>query len=383
MELQLRRLVASSRLSVAHACALVLIDAEHGARDQARGRFEELATTGLSGLRPDMVYVWALAMLARACVTLGASQHARPIYRALAPYADRVAVAAGAVMCAGSVDLYLAGLAAMSGDFDAAERHFVTAVACHRRLEARPLLARTLQEYAQLLRKRARGTDLDRAGQALAEAGAIAADCGMTRLQAVLDQPGTPVAATLTLIPEGGYWALTHEGTMIRLPDILGLRDLDLLIGNPGRELAALDMVQLANASMPAGHDRTAEADELHLVGAAAGDEVLDATARAAYRRRLADLGEELAEAEQWHDTERASRARAEQDFLVHELAAAVGIGGRARRLGSQSERARVNVTRAIRTAISRIRSHAPAAAAHLDQAIRTGTHCSYTERPP
>jgi hypothetical protein len=87
MELQLRRLVASSRLSVAHACALVLIDAEHGARDQARGRFEELATTGLSGLRPDMVYVWALAMLARACVTLGASQHARPIYRALAPYA--------------------------------------------------------------------------------------------------------------------------------------------------------------------------------------------------------------------------------------------------------------------------------------------------------
>jgi hypothetical protein len=110
---------------------------------------------------------------------------------------------------------------------------------------------------------------------------------------------------------------------MIRLPDSLGLRYLDLLIGNPGRELAALDMVQLANASMPAGHDRTAEADELHLVGAAAGDEVLDATARAAYRRRLADLGEELAEAEQWHDTERASRARAEQDFLVYELAAA------------------------------------------------------------
>jgi hypothetical protein len=64
-------------------------------------------------LRPDMVYAWALAILARACVEHGATHHARPIYRALAPYAGRVAVAAGAVMCAGSVDRYLAGLAAL------------------------------------------------------------------------------------------------------------------------------------------------------------------------------------------------------------------------------------------------------------------------------
>jgi len=167
---------------VAHACALVLIDAGHGARDQARGRFEELATAGLAGLRPDMVYVWALAMLARACVELGASRHARTIYEALAPYAGRVAVAAGAVMCAGSVDLYLAGLAALSGDGDAGERHYAAAVACHRRLEARPLLARALAEYAQFLRDRGRGADLHRAGQALAEAGAIAASCAMTGL---------------------------------------------------------------------------------------------------------------------------------------------------------------------------------------------------------
>ena len=49
--------------------------------------------------------------------------------------------------------------------------------------------------------------------------------------------------------------------------------------------------------------------------------------------------------------------------------------------LGSDSERARLNVTRAIRTAISRIRDRAPDAAAHLDQAVRTGTRCSYS--PP
>jgi len=78
-------------------------------------------------------------------------------------------------------------------------------------------------------------------------------------------------------------------------------------------------------------------------------------------------------------DTERASRLRAEKDFLVRELAAATGLGGRPRQLGSDSERARLNVTRAIRSAIARVR--APAAAAHLDQAVRTGTRCSYS--PP
>jgi len=32
--------------------------------------------------------------------------------------------------------------------------------------------------------------------------------------------------------------------------------------------------------------------------------------------------------AEAWHDTERASRLRAEKDFLVREVAAATGLGG-------------------------------------------------------
>jgi hypothetical protein len=121
--------------------------------------------------------------------------------------------------------------------------------------------------------------------------------------------------------------------------------------------------------------------DDLHPAGAAVADPVLDQQALAAYRRRLSALDEDLAQAERWNDTERASRLRAEKDFLIHELAAAAGLGGRPRRLGAESERARLNVTRAIRSAIGRIRDRAPAAAAHLDQAVRTGTRCSYS--PP
>ena len=121
---ELRDLVARSHRSVAHAAALVQIEAAQGAAEQARGRLDELVTTGLESLRPDMVFVWALAQLARGCVVLAAAGHAPRLYQTLAPHAGRAAVCAGAVMCAGSTDFYLAGLAALSGDAATADRHY-------------------------------------------------------------------------------------------------------------------------------------------------------------------------------------------------------------------------------------------------------------------
>ena len=387
MERELRDLVARSHLSVAHAAALVQIEAAHGAVEQAHGRLDELAGTGLESMRPDMLYVWALTLLARDCVMLRTARHAPRIYRALSPYAGRAAVAAGAVMCSGSTDFYLAGLAGLGGDVAAAEQHYRVAVSCHRRLGARPMLAHTLRDYAVLLRQRAGPEDLPAAAAALAEARAIAADCGMTRLLAVLDRQDAsdqPDPGTLTMNKEDEFWLIGYAGARTRVPDSLGLRYLDQLIRNPGRELAAADLVRLAAATGPAATGPAgtgAHADGLHEASGAHADDILDRQARAAYRQRLADLDEELAEAQEWHDTERASRLRAEKDFLVRELAAATGLGGRPRPLGSEAERARLNVTRAIRTAISRIRDRAPDAAAHLDQAVRTGTRCCYS--PP
>jgi hypothetical protein len=197
MEHELRDLVARSHLSVAHAAALVQIEAAHGAAEQARGRLDELVTTGLESLRPDMLFVWALCLLARGCVVLRAADHAPRLYRALAPYAGRAAVAAGAVMCAGSTDFYLAGLAALNGDTAAADRHYRAAVGCHRRLGARPMLARTLHEHAQLLRQQEKHA-------ALAEARAIAVDCGMTRLRRPRPAKPSGPARSGRLHPEPG-----------------------------------------------------------------------------------------------------------------------------------------------------------------------------------
>jgi len=305
--------------------------------------------------RPDMLLAWALTQLAEAAGMLGARRHAQRIYAALAPYAGRVAVAAGAVACSGATDFYLGRLAALDGDAAAAERHLRTALPLHRSLGARPMLARTLHELG-----------------AHAEALAIARECGMTRLLAQLDARPAP-AERLTLRREGAVWLITYGAEVLHLPDSLGLRYLGLLTGSPGREFAATELVQLASAT---GGD--APARELPPVVASRGDEVLDARARHEYRKRLDELDDDIDQAEQWHDPERAARLRTERDFLVQELTAATGLAGRPRRLGSDAERARLNVTRAIRTAIARVGKGAPEAGSHLNAAIRTGMHCSY-----
>jgi hypothetical protein len=108
---------------------------------------------------------------------------------------------------------------------------------------------------------------------------------------------------------------------------------------------------------------------------------VLDDRARREYKHRLDELERELADADAGHDLGRAEALHAERDALVDQLSAAVGLGGRARRLGDPGERARKAVSARIRDAIARIDAVHPALAAHLRESVTTGTFCSYQPR--
>jgi hypothetical protein len=63
---------------------------------------------------------------------------------------------------------------------------------------------------------------------------------------------------------------------------------------------------------------------------------------------------------------------------VARELAAGLGLGGRARKVSSNAERARVNVRKRVLDAITRIGEHNPALAKYLEQTVKTGTFCSY-----
>jgi len=179
---------------------------------------------------------------------------------------------------------------------------------------------------------------------------------------------------------EGDYWSLEFEGRTIRVRDLKGMHYLARLLAHPGREFHALDLVAAESVGV-AGSESSPTAEMPRTALGDAG-EMLDARAKNAYRRRLAEIEDDIAHARALGDTERESQADAERDFLVRELSRAVGLGGRDRRAASASERARVGVTRAIRYAMVRIGEHHPLLGEHLNLSIRTGTYCVYLPDP-
>jgi hypothetical protein len=254
---------------------------------------------------------------------------------------------------------------------------------------ALPAGAWTQHDYARALLARHGPGDRRRAVDLLESVLATAEELGMPALMA----RGSSLAEDGGVEPsvargehrasvfrrEGEYWSIAFEGDSFRLRDSKGLRYLAALLADPGREFHAFDLASEGPADVgpgPTGDDSLAP-------GRPAGaGEVLDRQARDAYRARLEQLRDDLAEAESWNDTERAARDRAEMAFLARELAAGVGLGGRARPAISPSERARQRVTKAIRGALSRISDQSRALGEHLESTVHTGTYCSYTPDP-
>jgi hypothetical protein len=67
-----------------------------------------------------------------------------------------------------------------------------------------------------------------------------------------------------------------------------------------------------------------------------------------------------------------------ERDCIADQLAAAIGLGGRNRKAGSQAERARSAVTKRIKDSIDKIAEAMPPLGRHLIGSIKTGYFCSY-----
>jgi uncharacterized membrane protein len=173
---------------------------------------------------------------------------------------------------------------------------------------------------------------------------------------------------------DGEMWTITHGGEVLHLKDAKGLHYIAHLLQHPGRDVHVLDLVAVAS--------HRDDADARRYLKTADAGEMLDGQARAAYRARLAELREELDEAEQLADRGRIERTRGEIEFLTEQLASAVGLGGRERRAGQASERARAAVTQSIRSTLRKITDAIPALGPSLADRIRTGTYCVYEPAP-
>lgn len=165
-----------------------------------------------------------------------------------------------------------------------------------------------------------------------------------------------------TLRGHGKGRVIVFDGHEVLLPDLVGLRYLARLLAAPGRAFHVSELI-----GSPVQESAI---------------EVLDDQAIAAYRRRLAEVEEDIEQARARGDADQEARAERDRDFLVAELSGAVGLGGRRRTTGGTTERGRTAVTRSIRYAIARVAEQNADLGDHLDRAIRTGVTCSYTPDP-
>jgi tetratricopeptide (TPR) repeat protein len=389
-------------------CALAFFYEISGRAAEARREFESLAADGFAALPRDTTWLGSMYLLAGICSRLRDARRSAELYELLRSFAGRIAVGWPLVAVMGSIDERLGVLATVAERYDRAERHFADALAIAERMRGLPSQADIRHQWARMLYRRGRRDDRERAAALLDEAETIASTLGMALLldwikqaraeahQAVpvraIGEPAVAVGddsrrgAVLSLVTrnassasapaarsgafrrEGDVWSLVFEGRTTRLRDMVGLGHIARLLRAPEREIYVMDLAAPGDASAGASADGDA-------------GELLDAQARGTYEARLRDASEEREEAERLNDRGRMERLSEEIEFLTAELSRGFGLGGRSRRAGAASERARVAVTRAIKYAIDRIAEHDPALAEHLRLAVRTGMFCAYV--PP
>lgn len=298
-------------------CTLAMLRALDGETQEAARLLAAYLDVRTPSTR-DSEWLPELVQAAMTAAVLGDETAAARIYPMLAPYAGIFAVEGILAGTWGSVDAHLGRLAQLLGQRDTGARHFAAAGALDS--AAGSALARRTAGWARTVRPAAAGVG--------------------------------------TFTRTGEVWTVEFAGRGAQLRDSKGLRDLAVLLAAPGREVA---VHELAGAAVHTG-----------------SFELADRTAIDAYRRRLRDLEDEVADAEETNDLARGERARAERDALIAELAAVTGLGGRPREAGSVTERLRKAVGNRIRAAIGRVEQVHPELGRHLRVSVRTGTFCRY-----
>lgn len=180
----------------------------------------------------------------------------------------------------------------------------------------------------------------------------------------VLPPPSTPVCRR-----HGHQWQVQLGLRIAVVADSVGMKHLSMLLANPGREIRAVDLA--ADGGKPRRTDPASAMDT-------SNQPVLDELAMRHYRRRLTQLQTEIDDYQVTNDFERAASARSEYDWLIGELEASAGLGGRTRQFTDNTERARIAVGKAIWRAVERLAAADHVIGEELRARVQTGRYCCF-----
>jgi hypothetical protein len=343
--------------------ALAVAAALAGDRRTAVSSLAGLCGSDLANLPRSSSWLVTMNGVVEAAFLLDDAGVAARAYELLIPYASLPMLGGLGVTCFGSTHQALGVASLGSGHADRAVDHLRAAVQHNLALAHWPAVVSSRRRLAQAYTVRGGPEDGDAARRELDAAMSEAAGLCLP----VIGNPGSVPAGVLAECSRAGRdWRLALGDRSVLVENSIGMLHLAVLIANPRQEIRAADLA----AGLAALGGATGEGE--------AAQPLLDHEAIAGYRRRLKSLEAEIDQREPSGDPGQAARARAERDWLVAQLAAAAGFGGRTRTFPDQGERARVAVGKAIRRAIVRITQADPFIGEHLRQTVHTGVRCSY-----
>ena len=274
--------------------------------------------------------------LAQACVLVGDERRAATLYELLSPYADRMAISVS-TMPFGPVAMRLGMLATLLERWKEAEEQFGLALDRCRVMGALAFEARVLVEHAAMLITRGGLGDEERAEGLLSQLSRHARARSLGRRGT--RRPPAPQASEWRSVVRRRCRSRDVPTRRSVLDDCLRRRDGSAprpegAEVHPCAPLRSRPRVARAGACRAAGRQRLGRAHtgrraEGHAAGGGRGG--ARSSAKESYRRRLAELAEDLEEARSWNDPERVARIEDEIDDLTTELERALGLGGRDR----------------------------------------------------
>ena len=198
--------------------------------------------------------------------------------------------------------------------------------------------------------------------------------------ESLAERSSLPTHRDSLFLPQNDYWIIRYHGQGALLKSTRGLHYLAVLLRDPGREFHVRELlIRPMDASTPAV---AVAVNGRVTVGLGVSVPVLDARARAEYKRRVNDLRQDLNQAERFNDLQRKTEVQNQLQAIAGHLDSAVGLGGRDRRTSSDAERARSAVTKCIKKAVREIGEAIPSLGYHLAARIKTGYFCSYNPHP-
>ncbi len=324
----LTELVSSSTLSeIDHAslAALAVAAAQAGDRLRAAGALATLRGRDLGDLPRSSTWLVTMHGIVEAAHLLADVDTSARAYELLLPFAGLPMIVSLGAASHGSVEHALGVASLTAGDADRAVEHLQAAIQANLALGHWPAVRASRQRHGEALAASARQT-----------------------------------AGPATCTRNGHMWTVSHGRRSALVRHSVGMLHLAVLLASPGAEIAA--------AELAAGADTLARRTDVST------QPVLDRTAVQEYRTRLACL-REIVDA---NPGAAGAAARREYDWLLADLTAATGLGGRIRSFTDDGERARLAVGKAIRRAIDRINAIDPAIGGHLRDSVGTGRSCSY-----